>query len=238
MRFLHLVRKIHRFTAADADLTVFAALNAARVLDVLSSTPARPDSRSPCENSHLRALASRIGEFFALTTVLVLGAGVLPVHAAGDVPAALAARLQMLAPNMEPDYIAEAPLAGMYEVRFGSIIVYLSDDARFMLRGSLIDLDAGRNLTETARQAVRAETVGRLGEANMIVFAPDAPKHTITVFTDVDCGYCARDASADGRLQPSRDRNSGTPRFRGPESGRRPGRRWCRCGVRRISTPR
>ena len=40
----------HRFTAADADadLTAFAALNAARVLDVLSSTPARPDSRSPC----------------------------------------------------------------------------------------------------------------------------------------------------------------------------------------------
>ena len=130
--------------------------------------------------------------FLHLATVLVLGAGGLPVHAADDVPAALAARLQMLAPNMEPDYIVEAPLAGMYEVRFGSIIVYLSDDARFMLRGDLIDLDAGRNLTETARQIARAETVGGLGEANMIVFAPDAPKHIITVFTDVDCGYCAR----------------------------------------------
>ena len=113
-------------------------------------------------------------------------------QAAGDVPATLSARLQLLAPNMEPDYIVEAPLAGMYEVRFGSIIVYLSDDARFLLRGDLIDLDAGRNLTETARQTVRAETVSALGEANMIVFAPDAPKHTITVFTDVDCGYCAR----------------------------------------------
>ena len=130
--------------------------------------------------------------FLHLAAVLVLGAGVLPVHAAGDVPAALAARLQMLAPNMEPDYIAETPLAGMYEVRFGSIIVYLSDDARFMLRGDLIDLDGGRNLTEVARRTVRAETVGGLGEANMIVFAPDAPKHVITVFTDIDCGYCQR----------------------------------------------
>ena len=46
------------------------------MLDVLSSTPARPDSRSPCENKpscvasgrlgHLRALASRIGEIFGL----------------------------------------------------------------------------------------------------------------------------------------------------------------------------
>ena len=38
-------------------MTVFATLNAARVLDVPTGTPARPDSRSPCENSHLHALA-------------------------------------------------------------------------------------------------------------------------------------------------------------------------------------
>ena len=45
---------------ADANMTAFAALNAARVLDVLSSTPARPDSRSPCKYSHLRALARNL----------------------------------------------------------------------------------------------------------------------------------------------------------------------------------
>ena len=65
-RHLSLARKFHRFAAAAADLLVLAALNAARVLDVLSSTPARPDSRSPCQNTHLHALASRIGEIFGL----------------------------------------------------------------------------------------------------------------------------------------------------------------------------
>ena len=78
-------RKFHRFPAVDADLTAFAALNAARVLNVLSSTPARPDSRSPCENTpslrskrkldHLRALASRIGEIFGLAGEFRVGAG-------------------------------------------------------------------------------------------------------------------------------------------------------------------
>ena len=55
-----LARISHQVTAADADLTEFAALNAARVLDVLSSTPARPDSRSPCKFSHLHALARNL----------------------------------------------------------------------------------------------------------------------------------------------------------------------------------
>ena len=123
---------------------------------------------------------------------LLSGIALEPAQADADVPAALSARLEVLAPGRKPDSVAETALAGMYEVRFGSFIVYLSEDARFMLRGDLIDLDFGRNVTEAARQTVRAETVGALGEANMIVFAPKTAKHTVTVFTDVDCGYCQR----------------------------------------------
>ena len=34
----------------------------------------------------------------------------------------------------------------------------------------------------------------------MIVFSPDEPKHTITVFTDVDCAYCRKLHSEIGEL--------------------------------------
>ena len=57
-----LARISPHLTAADADLPASTALNAARGLDVPSSTPARPDSRSPCRSRPLRALASRSGE--------------------------------------------------------------------------------------------------------------------------------------------------------------------------------
>ena len=57
-----LARISHQPPAADADLTAAAALNAAKVLDVPASTPARPDSRSPCPCRPLRALASCPGE--------------------------------------------------------------------------------------------------------------------------------------------------------------------------------
>ena len=61
-----------------------------------------------------------------------------------------------------------------------------------MLQGDLVDLDTRRNLTDRVRQSVRAEVVGELGEEGMIVFAPDTVKHTVTVFTDVDCPYCVK----------------------------------------------
>ena len=125
-------------------------------------------------------------------SALLLTAGFVPAHSADTIPPPLEARLSDLAPGMKPDHIAETPLAGIYEVRYGSIIVYLSGDGRYMLRGDLMDLETRRNFTEETLNTVRAEAVAALGEENMVVFEPEAVRHTITVFTDVDCGYCAR----------------------------------------------
>ena len=125
-------------------------------------------------------------------TALLLAAGIGPAHPADAIPPQLEARLADLAPGMDPDHIAETPLAGIYEVRYGSIIVYLSGDGRYMLRGDLMDLETRRNFTEETLNTVRAETVDALGEENMVVFEPEVVRHAITVFTDVDCGYCAR----------------------------------------------
>ena len=130
-----------------------------------------------------------------IITALVLWAALAlaPVHADGGIPAALTERLEALAPDLDPDHIAETPVAGLYEVRFGSTIVYVSGDGRYMLQGDLMDLDTRRNVTERARESMRAEALGGLGEAGMIVFAPDGEvKHTVTVFTDVDCPYCVK----------------------------------------------
>ena len=57
-----LPRISHQRPAVDADPTASAALNVAKVLNVLSSTSARLYSRSPCRYRPLRALASCAGE--------------------------------------------------------------------------------------------------------------------------------------------------------------------------------
>jgi thiol:disulfide interchange protein DsbC len=68
----------------------------------------------------------------------------------------------------------------------------VSTDGRFVLQGELYDLDSSENLTERTRAAARVDVLAAVDPANAIVFAPRAEnvKHRITIFTDIDCGYC------------------------------------------------
>ena len=85
-----------------------------------------------------------------------------------------------------------APIPGLYEMVFGTRVAYVSADGQYMLTGDLIDLESGRNLGELRRGGLVVKAIDALGENNMIVIGPAKAKRTITVFTDVDCPYCAR----------------------------------------------
>jgi len=97
-------------------------------------------------------------------------------------------------PGIDASSIKEAPIPGVYEVSVGTNVAYVSSDARYLIRGDLIDLDNDVNLTEERRNHARADRLAGLSEDNMIVFGPAAKdaKYEITVFTDIDCGYCRK----------------------------------------------
>ena len=61
-----------------------------------------------------------------------------------------------------------------------------------MLQGALLDLETNINLTDTAKNSIRKDLIKELNESEMIVFSPKKPRHTVTVFTDIDCGYCRK----------------------------------------------
>ena len=58
--------------------------------------------------------------------------------------------------------------------------------------GDMLEVATRANLTEAKREAMRVRMLGEVDEKTMIVMGPKKPKHTITVFTDVDCPYCSR----------------------------------------------
>src|SRR3546814_10155670 len=62
-----------------------------------------------------------------------------------------------------------------------------------MIEGDLLNLKTGESITENRRKSDRIAKLAALGEDKMIIFAPEGhTKHVVTVFTDVDCGYCRR----------------------------------------------
>lgn len=83
-------------------------------------------------------------------------------------------------------------MPGWYELERGMQLLYISGDGKHLFLGDLIDLEAQNNLTEDWRQGLARQKIDAIGEANMIVIGPKDPKRTITVFTDVDCPYCAK----------------------------------------------
>lgn len=113
--------------------------------------------------------------------------------AAAEPPEALTRQLQTLVPGVQPDSIRPTPWQGVYEVAYGAQLFYFSGDGRYMLRGEMMDLNGQVNLTEKRRAAYRVEALAALGEETMLVYSPEKEtRHTITVFTDVDCVYCRK----------------------------------------------
>ncbi len=89
--------------------------------------------------------------------------------------------------------VKTTPMKGIFEVAVGGSILYVSEDGRYVINGSMLDLHTRRNLTEETMGEVRKQLVSELGEDNMLVYMPEGKvKHTITVFTDIYCPYCRR----------------------------------------------
>lgn len=100
--------------------------------------------------------------------------------------------LQQKFPQSHINRIEKSVLPDLYEVEMPPHIFYISKDGRYVLNGDLIDMSADRNITQEKQAKVRIETINKLGEDSMIIFEPKETKHTISVFTDIDCGYCRK----------------------------------------------
>ncbi len=108
------------------------------------------------------------------------------------VPADVRARIAAKLPGVEPDDVSMSPVPGLYEVVMGGLIAYVSADGKFLITGNVYDIDTQVNLTAARRNAARAKALAGAPESQMIIFGPPNAKMTVTVFTDIDCGYCRR----------------------------------------------
>lgn len=91
-----------------------------------------------------------------------------------------------------PESIKPTKVPGLYEVVIGAQVLYFSADGNYMLQGEMLNTHTQQSLTAPSRKQAVNSAVNKMGEDNMIIFSPKDRKHTMTVFTDVDCGYCRK----------------------------------------------
>ena len=100
--------------------------------------------------------------------------------------------LEVLLPGLKPDSIRPTPIGNLFEITLGTRIVYITDDGRFLVQGKLIDLETRAEITDERLSELKLSALQSIGEERMVVYSPEEPKHQITVFTDIDCGFCRR----------------------------------------------
>lgn len=94
--------------------------------------------------------------------------------------------------GVSADDLAESSIAGLYQITVGSTVAYVTVDGRYLIQGDVFDLESLENITESARADARVAMLSNVDRDEMIVFSPanGEVKHAVTIFTDIDCGYC------------------------------------------------
>jgi len=95
-------------------------------------------------------------------------------------------------PSLKIDSITASEAKGLFEVTVGANIIYVSEDGKYLLQGHLIDIAAKKDLTEARLGEARKQALADIGKDNMIIFKPKESKYKVSVFTDIDCGYCRK----------------------------------------------
>lgn len=133
-------------------------------------------------------LTSLAGVLLSLATGLAVAQDAAPA----DVAARVQASLAKLDPDLKADGVRTTPVPGLYEVAIGPRLVYMTGDGRYLIQGGISDVEKREDLTEPRRNAIRLEVINAISEDQMVVFGPKDAPHTVTVFTDIDCGFCRR----------------------------------------------
>lgn len=128
---------------------------------------------------------------FALCSLLLAGSAQAQ-EVSQDIQDQIRNSLKILLPGIKPDEIRATPLDNLYEVTFGGRLVYLTADGRYLIQGKMIDLETRTEITEERLSELKMAALAEVGEDQMVIYGPEDAKDTVTVFTDIDCGYCRK----------------------------------------------
>lgn len=90
------------------------------------------------------------------------------------------------------DEVRPAPVAGLWELRLGTEVMYTDAKGAYLIQGSIIDTATRKDLTQERIDKLTAIDFASLPLKDAIVWKNGNGKRRIAVFGDPNCGYCKR----------------------------------------------
>jgi len=81
--------------------------------------------------------------------------------------------------------------SGLKELITDKGIMYVSADGKYLIKGSVIEIKTRENITKNAIKQLRAEGLSKNRDSTISYKSPNE-KFSVTVFTDITCGYCRK----------------------------------------------
>ena len=145
-------------------------------------------------------LRTRIAAAAAVTALAFVWAA-MPVLAATSIDSAAATppeaasikrTLEQKFPGATVGVISKSPYFGLFEVQFDSQMVYTDAKAKYIILGSVYDVDAKVNLTEQRMRKLNRVDVASLPLDLALKKVKGNGERTLIVFSDADCPFCAK----------------------------------------------
>ncbi|MCY4245738.1 MAG: DsbC family protein [Gammaproteobacteria bacterium] len=127
------------------------------------------------------------------TAVCIAAAAAAVFTARADTSAAAAAELREKLEEILPLTVRSlraTGIPGVYLLSSDSGMFHIYDSGGQIMIGEMFDKGSGASLLAAARGREVAARLGAVPAGDMIVFGPKNARRYVTVFTDIDCGYC------------------------------------------------
>lgn len=93
-------------------------------------------------------------------------------------------------PDMTVVEVTPTPFQGVYEIPLQGELYYVDATGRYMLRGTLIDLETRTDLTAERMAKLTAVPFDKLPLETAVKQVRGTGEHKIVIFEDPNCGYC------------------------------------------------
>jgi thiol:disulfide interchange protein DsbC len=88
------------------------------------------------------------------------------------------------------DEVSKTPVAGIYEVRMGTDIIYADETGNYVFEGSIYDTRTRADLTKARVDKLTAIDFAKLPLKDAMVLKQGNGKRKLALFVDPNCGYC------------------------------------------------